>query len=42
MVGVAATISSDIRRQEDIVPLARLDEGIGLYRFRHKGRDHTA
>jgi hypothetical protein len=33
---------SDIRLKEDIVPLAWLDEGIGLYRFRYKGRDHTA
>jgi hypothetical protein len=33
---------SDIRLKEDIVPLARLDDGIGLYRFRYKGSDHTA
>ncbi len=33
---------SDIRLKEDIVPLARLDNGIELYRFRYKGRDHTA
>jgi hypothetical protein len=33
---------SDIRLKEDIVPLARLDNGIELYRFRYKGNDHTA
>ena len=33
---------SDIRLKEDIVPLMRLDDGIGLYRFRYKGSDHTA
>jgi len=33
---------SDVRLKEDIVPLARLDDGIGLYRFRYKGGDHTA
>ena len=33
---------SDIRLKEDIVPLARLDNGIELYRFRYKGSDHTA
>ncbi len=33
---------SDIRLKEDIVPLARLNNGIELYRFRYKGRDHTA
>ena len=33
---------SDIRLKEDIVPLARLDDGVGLYRFRYKGSDHRA
>jgi hypothetical protein len=33
---------SDIRLKEDIVPLARLDDGIGLYRFRYKGSNHRA
>ena len=33
---------SDIRLKEDIVPVARLDNGIGIYRFRYKGSDHTA
>jgi Chaperone of endosialidase len=33
---------SDIRLKEDIVPLARLDNGIELYRFRYKGSDHTS
>ena len=33
---------SDIRLKEDIVPLARLDNGLELYRFRYKGSDHTA
>jgi hypothetical protein len=33
---------SDIRLKDDIVPLARLDNGIGVYRFRYKGNDHTA
>ena len=32
---------SDIRLKEDIVPLGRLGNGIGLYRFRYKGADHT-
>jgi hypothetical protein len=32
---------SDIRLKEDIVPLGRLDNGIGLYRFRYKGNDRT-
>ena len=32
---------SDIRLKEDIVPVARLDNGIGVYRFRYKGNDHT-
>jgi len=32
---------SDIRLKEDIVPLGRLDNGIGLYRFRYRGGDHT-
>jgi hypothetical protein len=32
---------SDIRLKEDIVPLGRLGNGIGLYRFRYKGTDHT-
>ena len=34
--------ASDIRLKADIVPLARLNDGIGLYRFRYKGSDHTA
>jgi hypothetical protein len=33
---------SDMRLKEDIVPLARLDNGIELYRFRFKGSDHTS
>jgi hypothetical protein len=33
---------SDIRLKEGIVRLTRLDDGIGLYRFRYKGSDHTA
>ena len=33
---------SDMRLKEDIVPLARLDNGLELYRFRYKGGDHTA
>ena len=33
---------SDVRLKEDIVPLARLDDGIGLYRFRYQGSDRTA
>ena len=32
---------SDIRLKEDIVALGRVDNGIGLYRFRYKGGDHT-
>ena len=32
---------SDIRLKEDIVPLGRLDNGIGVYRFRYRGGDHT-
>ena len=27
--------------KHDIVPLARLDNGIGIYRFQYKGNDHT-
>jgi caspase domain-containing protein/ricin-type beta-trefoil lectin protein/endosialidase-like protein len=33
---------SDIRLKADIVPLTRLDGGIGLYRFRYRGSNHTA
>ena len=33
---------SDIRLKEDIVWLGRLDNGIGIYRFRYKGGDRTA
>jgi len=33
---------SDIRLKEDVVLLARLDNGIELYRFRYKGSDHAA
>jgi hypothetical protein len=32
---------SDIRLKQDIVPLGRLADGIGIYRFRYKGDDHT-
>lgn len=32
---------SDIRLKEDIVALGRLDNGIGVYRFRYRGNDHT-
>jgi Chaperone of endosialidase len=32
---------SDIRLKEDIAPLGRLDNGIGVYRFRYRGNDHT-
>jgi hypothetical protein len=32
---------SDIRLKEDMVPLGRLDNGIGVYRFRYRGNDHT-
>jgi len=32
---------SDIRLKEDIVPVGRLDNGIGVYRFRYRGNDHT-
>jgi endosialidase-like protein len=32
---------SDIRLKEDITPLARLDNGLELYRFRYKGGDRT-
>ena len=32
---------SDIRLKQDIVPLARLESGIELYRFRYKGSDPT-
>jgi hypothetical protein len=33
---------SDIRLKQDIVPLARLNNGLELYRFRYKGSDRTA
>lgn len=33
---------SDIRLKTDIVPLARLNNGLQLYRFRYKGNDHKA
>jgi len=33
---------SDMRLKQDIVPLARLGNGLELYRFRYKGADHTA
>jgi hypothetical protein len=33
---------SDIRLKEAIVPIARFDNGIGLYRFRYKRGDGTA
>jgi hypothetical protein len=39
--GFGFGIRSDIRLKEDIVPLGRLGNGIGLYRFRYKGDDHT-
>jgi Protein of unknown function (DUF3300)/Chaperone of endosialidase len=32
---------SDIRLKEDIVPLAQLNNGLELYRFRYKGDDRT-
>jgi hypothetical protein len=32
---------SDLRLKEDIVPLARLNNGLELYRFRYKGSDRT-
>jgi Protein of unknown function (DUF3300)/Chaperone of endosialidase len=32
---------SDIRVKQDITPLAHLDNGLELYRFRYKGSDHT-
>jgi hypothetical protein len=32
---------SDIRLKEDIAPLGRLDNGIGVYRFRYRGNAHT-
>jgi hypothetical protein len=32
---------SDIQLKHDIVPLARLDNGIGIYRFQYNGNDHT-
>ena len=32
---------SDINLKQDIVPLARLDNGLELYRFRYKGTDPT-
>jgi hypothetical protein len=36
-----APARSDLRLKRDIVPLARLDNGIGLYRFRYRGGDPT-
>jgi hypothetical protein len=33
---------SDIRLKEDIVQIGHLDNGLGVYRFRYKGSDHTA
>jgi len=33
---------SDIRLKQAIIPLVRLNNGLELYRFRFKGRDHTA
>jgi Chaperone of endosialidase len=35
-------IASDITLKADIVPLARLDNGLELYRFRYKGSDCTS
>ena len=32
---------SDLRLKQDIVPIARLESGIGLYRFRYRGGDPT-
>jgi hypothetical protein len=32
---------SDMRLKEEIVPLGRLDNGIGVYRFRYRGNDHA-
>jgi hypothetical protein len=33
---------SDINLKEDIALLDRLDNGIGVYRFRYKGTDRTS
>jgi hypothetical protein len=33
---------SDIRLKEDVTLLDRLDNGIGIYRFRYKGSDQTS
>ena len=33
---------SDVRLKEDIIPVGRLANGVGLYRFRYKGGDGTA
>jgi hypothetical protein len=33
--------SSAVRPKETILPLTRLDDRIGLYRFRYKGGDRT-
>lgn len=40
--GFHRRLHSDMRLKEAIVPLARLDNGIGLYRFSYKGHDGTA
>ena len=32
---------SDILLKHYIVPFARLDNGIGIYRFQYRGNDHT-
>jgi Chaperone of endosialidase len=39
--GPSVAADSDIRLKQDIVPLGRLDNGIGVYRFRYKGNDHA-
>ena len=33
---------SDIRLKDDIMLLGRLDNGIGIYRFRYRGSDHAS
>jgi Chaperone of endosialidase len=41
VVAVVAGKRSDILLKHDIVPFARLDNGIGIYRFQYNGNDHT-
>jgi hypothetical protein len=40
-LATAAADRSDIQLKHDIVPLARLENGIGIYRFQYNGNDHT-